>query len=122
MNKRKFKSFLDVVTVLLILAPIIFIALALLANVFTDNEVSITEVMQEIAEQSVLSKRLREKVYNALDRLGIFWYAGNFAVGEYLIPIIISNSLVIYMARVFIGVMVWLPKFASKLLERWCDI
>ena len=108
MTKKKYNRFLDVITVLIILFPLIMCIVTARSN-GTFDIVSINGYVN----QFVISEDLALLIQCSTDTFG-FGINGSFS---YPACVIMSNALLIWCFRVFIAVLTFIPKFSIKLLN-----
>lgn len=108
MSKRKYKVFLDVITVLLILFPLIM-------AVITSRAAGSFEIFNVAAyvEQFVISSDLAGRVGEAMNVFGIAFDGGFYNAAL----VIFSNAILIYIFRVLLAVVVFIPKLALKFIN-----
>lgn len=111
MTKRKFNRFVDVVTVLVIVFPLLM-ALITARCSGTFEAFDFTTYVENFC----ISENLANLIHDSIDTFG-FAFDGDFAYGA---CVIMSNALLVYVFRVFIAVMTFIPKFALRLLN-WFD-
>ena len=112
MSKRKFKSFMDIVLVLLCLMPLIVFLL-----ICTNESINVTTV-GDLMMTFCISESLTNTIAESINTFGIEFDGAGFAIA----CVIMSNSILIYTFYVFVEVLVWLPKFAVRLLERSSNV
>lgn len=107
MTKRKYKLFLDVLTILLIIAPLIVLLLAVHSGAVLDKTPS------DIVMSFSISNSLADRIGQCINTFGIE-LDGDFYNAT---CVIMSNALLIYLFRVFVSVLVFLPKLALKFIN-----
>ena len=110
MTKKKYKSLISVVLLLLCIAPLIFSALAMFNDSTDCSAVNFTEYIKRFE----ISAALSDKIGESIETFGIAFDGAFFPA----VCVIMSNAILIYVFYVFVAVLVWLPKFAIKLMER----
>lgn len=109
MTKRKYKALIDVVLLLLCIAPLIFCIFATLneANALTTLDYA------DIIQKFCISDDLANKIGESIQTFGIAFD------GEFFAPtcVIMSNALLIYAFYVFVAVLTFIPKMAKKFLN-----
>ena len=108
MTKKKYNRFLDVVTVLLILFPLIM-CLFTARSSGTFDIINVSDYVSQFA----ISPDLADLIASSVNTFG-FSFSGVFANSAF---VIMSNALLIWIFRLFVEVMTFLPKFAIKLLN-----
>lgn len=108
MSKRKLTAFIDVITVLLVLFPLI---MAVATAIFNGSFDVLT--VNAYVEQYEISNELTAKISSAVGSFGIA-FDGAFSTASF---VIISNALLIYVFRVFVAVLLFLPKMALKFIN-----
>lgn len=108
LSKRKFNVFLDIVTVLLVLFPL----LMAVGTAIFNGSFEFTDVGSYV-EQFSISNALTDKIMSSVDNFG-FDFDGAFARASF---VIMSNALIIYLFRVFVAVMVFIPKMAYRFIN-----
>ena len=108
MTKKKYNKFLDVVTVLVILFPLLMSLITARAN-GTFDIVTLANYIEQFAISNSLSLRIGE----CINTFGIA-FDGAFAPCAY---VIIGNALLVWVFRLFIAVMCFIPKFALKMID-----
>jgi len=108
MTKKKYNKFLDFVTVLVILFPLIMALFTAHANGTFD----VGNVGDYVLQYSVSD----ELALLIGDSISTFGFAFD---GAFFLPacVILANALVIWLFRVFIAVMSFVPKMALRLLN-----
>ena len=106
MTKKKYNRFLDFVTVLVILFPLIMAVITARAN-GTFDMLNIADYVSQYAISNDLANRIGESI----NTFGIAFDGAFFAPS----CIILANSLIVWLFRVFISVMTYIPKFAIKM-------
>ena len=109
MSKRKYKVIIDLVLIFLCLFPLI----ATLIVMGTSSTILTGEQICETVTNFTISAELRDKVAICCNSFGI---AFNGAFYNATMTIV-SNSLLVYVLYVFVSVLVFIPKFAVKLLN-----
>ena len=108
MSKRKLNVFVDVITILLVLFPLV---MAFATAIFNGSFDVLS--IGAYCEQFEISNELTQKIKTAVADFGVN-YDGAFATAAF---VILSNSLLIYVFRVFIAVLVFIPKMALKFIN-----
>lgn len=108
MTKKKYNKFLDVVTVLVILFPLIMsLVIARCSGSF--NAIQIAEFIEEFAFSYDLSNRIGE----AINTFGLDFNGAFFPCA----CVIMGNALLVWLFRLFVSVMCFIPKFALKMIN-----
>lgn len=105
MTKRKYKLFIDVVTVLLVFFPLIMSIVTARAN----GNFDVAAYVNDFA----ISQDLTARVSAAVSSFGIA-FDGAYAVAAL---VLFSNAILIYLFRVMLAVALWLPKLAYNLIN-----
>lgn len=108
MSKRKLNVFIDVIMILLCLFPL----LMGLATAIFNGSFDLTNFNEYVSQFSI-SNDLAQKIGSAIDNFGIYFDGAFFDSA----CIIMANTLLIYIFRVFVSVMVFIPKMASKFIN-----
>ena len=108
MTKKKFNKFLDFVTVLVIMFP-------LLMALFTARATGSFDASNigDYVLQYSISDELALLIGDSISTFG-FDFDGAFFLPS---CVILANALIVWLFRVFIAVMTFLPKMALKLLN-----
>lgn len=111
MTKKKYNKFLDVVTVLIILFP-------LLMSLITARSCGTFDIatFANYIEQFAISNDLNSRIGECINTFGIAFDGAFFAPA----CVIIGNALLVWLFRLFIAVMCFLPKFAIKMMDAFC--
>lgn len=108
MSKRKLNVFVDVLTILLVVFPLVMcVATAIFNGSFDVLNIG------AFVEQFEISNALTSKISSSVAVLG-FAIDGAFAN---VVFVIMSNALLIYVFRVFVAVMIYVPKMAYKFIN-----
>lgn len=108
MSRKKLNTFIDVITILLVLFPLVMSVATAIFNGSYD-----VESIGAYCEQFSISNALVGKISAVVNTFGIA-FDGAFANACF---VIMSNALLIYCFRVFIAVMVFIPKMALKFIN-----
>ena len=108
MTKKKYNKFLDVVTVLVILFPLLMSLITARAN-GTFDIVTLANYIEQFAISNDLSLRIGE----CINTFGIAFDGAFFSCA----CVIMGNALLIWLFRLFIAVMCFIPKFALKMID-----
>ena len=106
MTKKKYNRFLDIATVLIILFPLIMLLFTARANGTFD----VTNVADYV-NQYAISNALATRIGECINTFGIA-FDGNFFAPS---CVILANALLVWLFRVFVSVMTFIPKFALKM-------
>lgn len=113
MTKKKYKSLISVVLLLLCVAPLLFCALALFNDSTDFNVINYTEYVKRFE----ISEELSNKIADGVQSFGISFDGAFFPA----VCVIMSNALLIYVFYVFTAVLLFIPKYSIKLMERGVD-
>lgn len=108
MTKRKFNRFVDVLTVLAVIFPLL-LALATSFSWGTYDSVEIADFVQNFA----ISTALADKIGESIQTFGIAFDGAFFAPS----CVLLANALIIYLFRLFAEILVFVPKMALKLIN-----
>lgn len=108
MSKRKLNVFLDVLTILLCLFPLVMA----LATAIFNGSFDVVNIGDYVCQYSI-SSELEQKISDSMNYFGIA-FDGEFYSAAL---VILSNTLLIYIFRVFAAVMVFIPKMALKFIN-----
>lgn len=108
MTKRKFNKFVDVVTVLLILFPLLMALITARCSGTFDSS-ALTDYVQNFA----ISSSLADNIGECINTFGIAFDGAFFGSA----CVLISNAFLIYVFRVFIAVLTFIPKLALKFID-----
>lgn len=108
MTKRKYKVFIDIVTVLLVLFPLVMSLVTARANGTFDGA-----DIGAYVENFAISRDLANTVGESINNFGIAFD------GEFYAPalVIFSNAIIIYLFRLFLEVALFIPKLALKFIN-----
>ena len=108
MTKRKYNKFLDFVTVLVILFPLLMALITARANGSFDM-LNVADYVSQYAISNDLATIVGESIQT-------FGFAFD---GAFFTPacVILANALLVWLFRVFIAVMTFIPKFAVKMVN-----
>ena len=109
MTKRKYKIFVRYTLLFLCLFPLILITINCIADGFNINEVDVNEV----CEKFIISTEMTNRIANILPSFGIT-FDGNFGN---IVPIIMSNSIIIFIMYVALEVALFMPKIAMYFFD-----
>lgn len=109
MTKRKYKVFIDIVLIFLCLFPLF----ATLIVMGTSSTILSAEQINNTITSFTISNGLRDVVSDACNSFGVA-LDGNFYQATMTI---VSNAILIYILYVFVSVLVFMPKFAIKLIN-----
>lgn len=108
MTKRKYNKFLDIVTVLVILFPLLMSLITARCSGSFDSA-QFADYIQQFAISNSLSSRIGE----CINTFGVLFDGAMFSGA----CVIIANALLIWLFRLFIAVLTFIPKFALKLIN-----
>ena len=108
MREKKYKTFVDVLTVLCILFPLL---LALLAT-WQSGTYESAQIAAYI-EDFAISEDLAHRIGESINTFGIGFDGAFFGAS----CTIMSNALLVYLFRVFIAVLTFIPKMALKFMH-----
>jgi len=108
MSKRKLNVFVDVLTILLCMFPL----LMGLATAIFNGSFDLSNFGEYVA-QFAISNDLAQKIGALINNFGIAFDGAFFNSA----CIIMANTLLIYIFRVFVSVMVFIPKLSSKFIN-----
>lgn len=108
MTKRKYNKLLDFITLLLILFPLLMLLLSAMCN-GNYNSALYCEYTRNFA----ISDDLSNKIGECINTFGIAFDGAFFGSA----CVIMSNALLIWVFRVFVSVLLFIPKFANKLIN-----
>lgn len=109
MTKRKYKVFVRYTLLMLCLFPLVIILL----NSITDGVNIENYDYGAVIDKFVISESFTAELKNVLPSFG-FALDGAFAD---VVPIIMANSIIIYIMYIAIEVLLFIPKFAVELLS-----
>ena len=113
MTKRKYKSIIDLVLILLCLFPLL-VTVVLACNDNFNYQLEFVDVVQKFAISNDLAQRIGEQI----NTFGIAFDGAYFSA----VCVLMANAMLIYIFYIFVECLVWLPKFASRLIERSSNI
>ncbi len=108
MTKKKYNKFLDVVTVLVILFPLLMSLITARSSGSFD-----TVTLANYIEQFAISNSLSSRIGECINTFGIAFDGDMF----HSACVIMGNALLIWLFRLFIAVMCFIPKFALKMIN-----
>ncbi len=108
MTKKKYNKFLDVVTVLVILFPL-FMSLITARCSGSFDTVQLANYVEQFAISNSLSLRIGE----CINTFGIDFDGAMF----HSACVIMGNALLVWLFRLFISIMCFIPKFANKMIS-----
>ena len=108
MTKKKYNKFLDVVTVLVILFPLL---MSLITARCSGDFDSVT--LANYIEQFAISNDLSLRIGECINTFGIEFNGAFFSPA----CVIMGNALLVWLFRFFIAVMCFIPKFALKMMN-----
>lgn len=108
MTKKKYNKFLDFVTVLVILFPLLMSLITARCSGSFD-----TVQLANYVEQFAISNSLSLRIGECINTFGIAFDGAMFNSA----CVIMSNALLVWLFRLFIAVLTYIPKFALKLIN-----
>lgn len=108
MTKCKYNKLLDVVTLLVILFPLLMLLLTSLCSGNIDSS-----LFPQYIENFAISSELNSTIAECINTFGIAFDGAFFSSA----CVIVGNALLVWLFRVFISVLVFIPKFAVKMLN-----
>lgn len=109
MTKRKYKIFVRYTLLFLCLFPLVLIMLNCLADGFNISDIDVNVVCNKF----VLSNNMKNRIAEVLPTFGIT-FDGTFGN---IVPIIMSNSIIIFIMYVALEVALFLPKMAMYFFD-----
>ena len=109
MSKRKYKVFIDLVLIFLCLFPLI----ATLVVMGTSETIMTGEQICETVTNFTISADLQNKIADCCNSFGVAFNGAFYGATM----TIVSNAVLIYVLYVFVSVLVYIPKFAIKMLN-----
>ena len=108
MTKRKFNKFLDIVTVLVVLFPLLMALITARCSGSFD-----TAFIVDYVQNFAISNDLNLRIGECINTFGISFDGAFFPCAL----VIMGNALLIWIFRLFIAVMCFIPKFALKMMN-----
>ena len=108
MTKKKYNKFLDFVTVLVILFPLLMSLITARCSGSFD-----TAQLANYVEHFAISNSLSLRIGECINTFGIAFDGAMFNSA----CVIMSNALLIWLFRLFVAVLTYIPKFALKLIN-----
>ena len=109
MSKRKYKSIIDLVLVLLCVFPLL-VTLVMAWNDNSAMEIDFCNLVQKFA----ISEDLAQIIGEQINTFGIAFDGAYYTAT----CVLMANAILVYIFYVFVECLVWLPKFAIRLIER----